>query len=161
MERDVARDLVAGEVAPRELDQVGRQGCRAGSRLDRGVQALAPCVVRHAEHRDVLHARMAVEHILDLRGIDVDAAGDDHVAHPIADVHEALVVHPCDVAHREPVAALGLARRLRLLVVLVEDAVVALDEELARLAALHGLPLRVEHGQLDARRGPPARSGLA
>ena len=41
------------------------------------------------------------EHLLDLGGIDVHAARDDHVRRAIAEIDEAVGVHPADVAERE------------------------------------------------------------
>jgi hypothetical protein len=125
------------------------------------VDALAPFVVGDAEDGDVQDRGMTVERVFDLGRIDVDAARDDHVALAVADVHEAIVVDPRDVADREPVAPHRVARRFRLLPVFVEDAVVAPDEELAGRARRYGRARVVEHGELDARRGPPARAGLS
>ena len=149
VEGDLARNLVVGEVRAAEgPDLVGGEG-RAGARLDGGVDALAPVVVGHAEDGGVLDLGVAVKHVLDLGGVDVDAARDDHVALAVADVDEPLVVEVRDVAHAEPVAPRRLARGVRVLVVLVEHAGVAAHVQLARL------PDRARGG--PRRRGRPAR----
>ena len=77
------------------------------------MDGLPELVVGNAEHGAVRHRRQLVQHGLDLSGIDVDAARDDHVDLPIAQVEVALLVEVADVAWGEqPVtvggAALGL-----------------------------------------------------
>ena len=102
-----------------------------------------------------------MQRVLDLGGIDVHAARDDHVPLAIADVDEALVVHPRDVPDGHPLAARGLRRRGRIAIVLVEHAVVATHEELARRARGHRTALVVEDHELDAGRGATAGARLA
>src|SRR5438128_1069210 len=79
---------------------------------------------------------------------------------PIADVDEALVVHPRDVAHRGPLAALRLPRRLGVLVVAVEHPGEAAHVELPRSPRNHWPAGVVEDGELHARRRAPARARL-
>ena len=86
------------------------------------MHALAPLVVGHPEDGRVEHLGVAVQHVLDLGRVDVDARRDDHVALAVADVVEAVRVHVGHVAHRVPVAAAHLLGRLGIAVVLVEDA---------------------------------------
>src|SRR5215468_5936433 len=161
VERHLARHLVAGQVLPAEGGHpLGVQRV-AGARLDGRVHALAPFVVGHAEDRGVLDRRVAVQGVLDLRGVDVDATRDDHVALAVADVHEALGVLVGHVAHAEPLAARGLARGLGLLPVLVEHARVAPHVELAGLPGGDRPPVVVQDGHLDAGRGAAARAGLS
>ena len=42
------------------------------------------------------------QHVLGLAGVDVHAARDDHVRHPVGQVHVAVVVDVADVAERHP-----------------------------------------------------------
>jgi hypothetical protein len=99
--------------------------------------------------------------VLDLGRVDVHAARDDHVALAVADVDEPLGVDPGHVADGHPLSARGLRGRGRVLVVLVEDAVVAPDEQLARRAGRPRPALVVEHGDLDAGGGAAAGTRLA
>src|SRR5215510_12624125 len=141
VEGHLARHLVAGEVLAREgHDGVGGER-PSRPRLHRRVDALPPVVVRHPEHRHVLDVRVAVQRVFDLRGIDVDARRDDHVALAIADVVEAVRVAVRDVAHGVPVSPLHPRGGRRVLVVLVEDAREVLHVELAGLPHRHGLAL--------------------
>jgi len=50
-------------------------------RLDR----LAPLLVGHADDRHFVDRRMRADNLLDLAGIDVGAAGDDHVLLAVGD----------------------------------------------------------------------------
>src|SRR5205085_2300701 len=83
----VVREAGLGERAQLVgIDRLPRLG------LHDRMHALAPLLVGDPEHGNVEHLWMRVEHGLDLRGVDVDAAGDDHVLLAVADVHVALVV---------------------------------------------------------------------
>src|SRR5215475_10536047 len=148
----LAGHLVAGEMLAREGDHVigGQSASRA--RLDGRVHTLAPIVVGHSKHRHVLNIGMAVQRVLDLRGIDVDARRDDHVALAITDVVEALGVPVRHVAHGVPVAPPHRRAGRGVLVVLIEDAGELLDVELARLPHGHGLAVVVEERELTPRR---------
>src|SRR5215475_8616095 len=106
VEGHLARHLVAGEVLARERDDILGGEPASRPRLDGGVDALAPVVVGHPENRHVLNVGVTVERVLDLRGIDIDARRDDHVALAIADVVEAVGVAVGDVAHGVPLASL-------------------------------------------------------
>jgi hypothetical protein len=59
---------VVRHAAPRERDDLVGRERRARERLHRGVDALPPVVVGHAEDRDVVDGRVTVEHVLDLGG---------------------------------------------------------------------------------------------
>src|SRR5207244_11606128 len=131
VEGDLPRRLVVGEVAAAEFHHLGRRHRRTGAGLHGRVHALTPLGVGDAEHGGVLDGGVPVQHVLDLGRLDVDAARDDHVALAIADVDEALVVHPRHVADAQPFAAGGLLGGGRVLVVPVEDAVVAAHVQLA------------------------------
>ena len=88
---------------------------RAPRRVDPGVgdderdDALAPAVVGRADDRDLAHARVAREHVLDLERVDVLAARDDHVVDPADDPEVAVLVEPAEVAGEVP----AVAERLR------------------------------------------------
>ena len=60
------------------------------ARPDERPADLAEPLVRHAEHRRARDLRMACEHVLHLRRIDVVAAADEHLALAAAEVQIAL-----------------------------------------------------------------------
>src|SRR5712691_9531308 len=71
-------------------------------RDDDGFDRLAPPVVRHADDRDVGDGRMVGQRILDLGRVDVLAARDDHVLHPVGEEEIAVLVEKAGVARPEP-----------------------------------------------------------
>src|SRR5262245_42215470 len=81
-ELDVTRRLVAGQKRAYVLDQVlcGHSGV---PRDDERLRTLAPRLVGHADHRDVLHRRVREQGLFDLDGGDVLAARDDDVLGPV------------------------------------------------------------------------------
>ena len=103
---------------------------------DDGVNALAPFCVRQADHRDVLDQRMRADQCFDFGGIDVLAAGDDHVALAVGEMDVAVLVAAGHVADRAVVAAEGLLGLLRQAPVAVEGVCVA-GIELAGLSVRH------------------------
>ena len=118
----VRGQLVAQLVAPRPLVprdarrderlEVGEVELARHLRLDDAVDALAPLVVRDAEHRDVEDTGVLVDDRLDLGRVDVHAARDDHVLLAVADVEVALLVRVRDVADGLPPALFVLAQLL-------------------------------------------------
>src|SRR5690606_41534500 len=59
--------------------------------------------------------RHAPQVLLDLRGVDLEAAGDDHLLDAVHELDEAVVVHHDDVAGAQPGAAVDLDEHLRAL----------------------------------------------
>src|SRR5579884_914859 len=92
-ELDVARDLVVGDPAFAVLLQgvLGEAGALPD--LDPGHELLAVLGVGHADHLDVAHVGVGVEELLDLPGVDVLPAPDDHVLDAADDVDVAVLVH--------------------------------------------------------------------
>ena len=100
---------------------------------------------------------------LDLGGVDVHAAGDDHVVLAVADEVVALLVPVGDVTHGVEVAVHGGPVAFRLLVVLAENPG-GPDVELAGMPGAGSSDLvavGVEQGDLDTGGRPAARPGLA
>ena len=81
---------------------------------DDRVHGFAPHVVRDADHRDLRDRRVRRDRVLDLDGVHVLAAGDDHVLHPIDEEEVALLVEVAGVAGVVPAAAERLGGRLGL-----------------------------------------------
>ena len=76
------RPAVFDELIGEEVQQLTGQLRARGDplrRLHHGLDLLAPVGVRDAEDRHVADGRVAGQLRLDLRRVDVDAAGDDHV----------------------------------------------------------------------------------
>ena len=73
------------------------------------MHAVAEIVVRQSDDGTRSNARMLVERGFDLGRVNVHAAGQDHVGLAIAQVEEAVGVHPSHVAERLP-AAVDAAR---------------------------------------------------
>src|SRR5579883_219269 len=103
-ELDVPWDLVVGDLALTELLDLLRRGALALAQLDPGADLLAVLRIGHADHLHVLHLGMAVQELLDLAGIDVLAAADDHVLQPADDVDVAFGIHRREVAGMHPAA---------------------------------------------------------
>jgi hypothetical protein len=81
---------------------------------DHGAWRLAPLGVRDAHDRDLTHGRVVGDGVLQLRGPDVEAAGDDHVLLAVGEEEVAALVQVADVAGEdEAVAGEPLRGRLR------------------------------------------------
>ncbi len=71
---------------------------------DRG-DVLAEPLVGGADHRDLAHAGVRREDVLDLERMDVLAARDDHVVDPPVDPQVAVGVEVAGIARRVPAVA--------------------------------------------------------
>ena len=134
-EDDSAGALVAGKVEAEGVHLVLGER-HAGLDLDDGGGDLAEALVGKADHGDVLHLGIGAQEVLDLDGVEVLAAGDDHVLGAVHEVDEP-VAGLGHVACSEPaVRGEYLLRRLGVLVVALHHAG-ALDGEFADLAGGH------------------------
>ena len=86
-------------------------------RLDIGTEPFAKLVIGYAEHRTITNPGHADQHALDLGGIDIDAAGDHHVALAVANKDIAIGVDIADVAGSDETLPLDLGAFFRLVVV--------------------------------------------
>ena len=98
----------------------------------------------------------ALEAVLYLLGIDVLAAGSNHVLLAVDNVEEAVSVGHGHVAGMDPAVDDGQGRGLRILP--VAGHVRALEAQLPRIARRDGPILVVEKGDFHARDGPADRS---
>src|ERR1700730_12007862 len=80
-ELDATWNLVTGQRSTAVRDQLIHTERGAGFQHDTRHDQLTPLGIGDAEHRGLANGRMFVEDSLDLAGIDVLAAGDDHVLH--------------------------------------------------------------------------------
>ena len=79
--------------------------CLRRGRLDEGDDLLAHAVVGYPDHRRLADERQGVERVLDLFGMDVLAARDDHVVDPADEKQFAVLVEIAEVAGEIPAAA--------------------------------------------------------
>ena len=68
---------------------------------DHQLDRFARLLVGHADRGALQHAGQAGHHVLDLVGIDVEAADQDHVLLAVDDLEVAALVHHADVAGLE------------------------------------------------------------
>ena len=130
---DRLRDLVARQARAEMLQHRRRVELHARCRDHDGAADLAPARVGHGDDARLGDAAELRQRQLDLGGIDVLAAGDEHVLLAIDDVVVALVVAAHEIAGVEPArAAEGLAGGIGVAEVAERDHRAA-QGELARL----------------------------
>ena len=144
------RRLEAGDAFAGKIDDVGRRRRLARlhhhDRLDR----FAPFVVGDADHGGFGDVRMIADRALDFGGIDVLAAGDDHVLDAVVDVEIAVLVHVAGIAGAQPaVAAERFGGRLRQVPVAGHVGAGA-GRDLADFARRQSLAVGVEDREFDA-----------
>ncbi|MNO74353.1 hypothetical protein D3C76_653490 [compost metagenome] len=124
------------------------------------MHGLAPLAAGDADHRALGHGRVAGDGGLDLGGIDVLAAGHDHVLDPVADVDETVLVHVAAVAGVHPAAPQRLGGGFRLVPV-AHHHVRATHGDLADGAARHFVVVGVDDAHFHAYRRYAGRIHLA
>ena len=77
----------------------------AGAQRDEGHDLLAGAGIRPADHPGDLHRGMLDQRVLDVAGVDVEAAADDQVLLAVDDEQISVLVVVADVAGVEPAAA--------------------------------------------------------
>src|SRR3546814_1547683 len=97
------------------------------SDLDRSGDLLAQNLVRHADHRRLLHRRMEMERGLDLERRDVVAAADDQFLRPPGHDQIAILVDEAEVAGLGPAALEALRRRFEIVPVSARMFLPAID----------------------------------
>ena len=102
---------------------VSSLGGDAGLEHDKGLHLLHLQRVRHADDAAHLHQLVGVEDVLQLGGIDIVAAGDDHALDALLEVDKAVLVHGAQIPGVDPGQAVGVALEgLRRLLRVVEVA---------------------------------------
>ena len=84
-----------------------------GPRHQEGSAHLAESLVGHADHRAVHHTVQAGQHLLDLGGVDIEAAADVHVLEPVGDLEIACGIELSDVTGVQPTVAVDRQPRWR------------------------------------------------
>ena len=102
------REPVAGEG-----DDVPGLRVHSGFSDDDGLDRLAPSIVGHADDGDIRDGGMVEQRVLDLGGVHVLAARDDHVLHPVGEEEIAVLIEKARVTRPEP--SVGVERPGRLL----------------------------------------------
>src|SRR5882724_8864497 len=116
-ERNRPRHLEIGEASAQEcLDLGGVEPCRR-VRLDMRAELFAVLLVGNTEDRAIAYPRHREQSRFDLGRVDVDAAGDHHVAGAVADKEIAVLVEIADIAERDETVAPDLATLFVLAVV--------------------------------------------
>ncbi len=111
---------------------------------DPGAELLAQLGIGDPHHLHIGDLRVGVEKLLDLAGVDVLSAADDHVLDPPHDIAVALLVDDTDIAGMHP--ALGVDRfggPLRIVPIAQHHRITA-GAELARDPAWRDPALRVD-----------------
>src|SRR6516165_4650009 len=126
---------------------------------DDGARDLAPLLVGQADDRHLAHTGDADHDALDLRRVDVLAAGDDHVLQTILDVEITLFVDLADIAGAEPTVVESVARGIRAVPVFLEEEV-GLDHDLA-FAAFADHAIVTAYSNVCEHGGASGRSDLA
>src|SRR5215203_3520341 len=164
---DLRGDFELGEAARAVFGQLLGRGRGSCFEDDAGFDRLAAVGVGDADDGGLHHGRVLVEHALDLRRVDVEAAHDNHVLLALDDVGVAVLIHARHVARVEPRAPVGVRpQRDGRLVGPVPVALHHLragDAQLALFADGDFLFARLKVNDLDVRvgQGQPDAAGLA
>src|SRR4051794_18847637 len=94
--------LVAREPALEELRDVAFHELRSGPGYDHRAGGLAPLLILDAYDGAFRYGGAVGEHILELRGMNVLPARDDHVLRPADDPVAAVFVDAREIAAAEP-----------------------------------------------------------
>src|SRR5205823_5700364 len=131
----LARALEAGQRLRSEAERVELLRAHLSVGHDARDHALAPPIVRSADHGHLPYPLVAGEQVLHLQRMDVLAAGDDHVVEAAFDPEVAVLVDPPDVAGVVPALANRVLVGVRPVPVAPERLVGAhVAEDLAALA---------------------------
>src|SRR5258708_12303938 len=93
-ELNPAWNLVIGERAPAVSHQIIRAEDLSRLQHDTGHHKLTPLGVRYSEDRGFANRGMLVKNRLDLAGVDVLAARDNHVLQPVQDLQIPIRILP-------------------------------------------------------------------
>src|SRR5882762_6994235 len=155
-ELDATWNLVTGQRSTAVRDQLVHTENDAGFQHDTRHDQFAPLGIGYAEHRGLANGGVFVEDGLDLAGIDVLAARDDHVLHAVQDVQIPFRILITDVAgSKQPVAE--RAQRLFAIIPVTAHDVGAARNHFAGLPNAHLRSGLVHDAHIDARAWTPAR----
>ena len=152
-----AGDLVIGHFVPAPFDDVVTRDVLRDD--DEGHAHLTQPVVGDADHRGLLHGGMPQQRVLDLGGVGVEAADDEHVLDPTHDAEPAGLVDLAEVTGAQPaVVRQHLLRLLGVVEVPRHDAAAA-EQHFARLPGLDVHAALTDDAQLEPGPWPAYRRG--
>src|SRR5262245_53808180 len=131
-ELNPAWNLVIGERAAAVSHQVFRAEDLSRLQHDTGHHQFAPLRVRYSEDRGLPNHRMVVKTCLDLAGIDILAARDNHVLQAVQDVKKTVRILTADVSRAKEAVPEGKSGFLRVLPIATHD-IRASSHQFARL----------------------------
>ncbi len=111
----------------------------------------------NADDGDLRDGGVSRDRVLDLDGVHILAAGNDHVVEAVDKVDVAVGIDVADVAGVIPAASHHVLCLFGAVPVLAEE-VSALGAHLALLPACHGGSVFILDRELDADDGPPGRA---
>src|SRR5271157_816745 len=117
--------LVSGDLTPRKIDYTLRQGLSglvSPVEHHKSLECLSPFFVRYADDRDILYRLVKPEHALHFRGIDVLAAGNNHVSFPVNQRVVTFLITFCQIPGRKPVSFKGFFCPFRIFEIFFKDA---------------------------------------
>src|SRR5258705_8305120 len=144
--------FVAGYLPLAERDDLSGMDVRARVRNHEGMDGLAPSLAGNADHGALRHRRMLRDDVLHFHGIDVLAAGNDHVLHAIDQIDITFVVHVAAVAGVHPAVDDGVGGFFRLFPVAHHD-VLAAHRDFADHAGCDRFAVGIDDPDLAADRG--------
>src|SRR5437763_985619 len=101
-EFDRFRDLETRQPFSREMQYACRVRRAIWFQYDEGLDRFTPPLVRHTNDGDVSDIRVSVQGTFDLGGVDVLAAGNDHVLQAIVDIQITFFVQEPGIAGMQP-----------------------------------------------------------
>src|ERR1700688_1808851 len=120
------RDLIGGQTFSTELRQFLLGDLMPRLDLDKSDGHFAPVVIRNPDDRSSHDGGMGVENILDLAGIDILAAADDHVLAPALNAAISVLVETPQIAGVKPAFGIDCrSRRFRIVEIVLHDGVSA------------------------------------
>src|SRR5258708_2349442 len=135
-ELNPAWNLVIGERAPAVSRQIVRAEDLSRLQHDTGRHKLTPLGVRYSEDRGFANRGMLVKNRLDLAGVDVLAARDDHVLQAVQDVEITVRILTADVSRTKEAVPESKSSFLRIIPIATHD-IRASSHQFARLTGLN------------------------
>jgi len=152
------RDLVRGQTFSTELRQFLLGDLMPRLDLDKSDGHFAPVAIRNPDDRSSHDGGMGVENVLDLAGIDILAAADDHVLAPALNAAISVLVETPQIAGVKPAFGIDCrSRRFRIVEIVFHDGVSA-SADFADLSDRHNRAgFRTDDLDFGLRHGPADR----
>ena len=112
-----------------------------------------------SDNAHIQDLRVVAQRILDLRGVDILASGDNHILLPVHDIEKAVRIQPAHITRMEPSAFEGRLRLLRTIPVAFHH-VRSAHQDLPLDLGPHIPVIVVHHTHLRVEEGPAAGTDL-